>query len=185
MRILRVRSPSIAANFITSPSVKHPVATALAGAAGLLAAFAFANWRLAKRAQRANPPQGQFIEIDGVRLHYVERGTGKPLVLLHGNGSMIQDFESAGLIDLAARHYRVIVFDRPGFGHSSRPRSVIWGGGPGRLVHAGASPSRCPTGDYLGAFMGGVGRARSGHQAPAYGSSADLAFWILFSDCAC
>ena len=49
-----------------------------------------------------------------------------PLVLLHGNGSMIQDFESSGLIDLAAGNYRVIVFDRPGFGHSDRPRNVVW-----------------------------------------------------------
>jgi pimeloyl-ACP methyl ester carboxylesterase len=39
---------------------------------------------------------------------------------------MIQDFESSGLIDLAARNYRVIVFDRPGFGHSDRPRDVVW-----------------------------------------------------------
>ena len=63
---------------------------------------------------------------NGVRLHYVERGSGDPLVLLHGNGSMIQDFESSGLIDLAAKNYRVIVFDRPGFGHSDRPRNVVW-----------------------------------------------------------
>ena len=40
----------------------------------------------------------------GVRLHYVERGSGEPLVLLHGNGSMIQDFESSGLVDLAAKN---------------------------------------------------------------------------------
>jgi pimeloyl-ACP methyl ester carboxylesterase len=39
---------------------------------------------------------------------------------------MIQDFESSGLIDLAAKNYRVIVFDRPGFGHSDRPRNVVW-----------------------------------------------------------
>src|ERR1700709_2262316 len=39
---------------------------------------------------------------------------------------MIPDFQSSGLIDLAAEHYRVIVFDRPGFGHSSRPRDTIW-----------------------------------------------------------
>src|SRR6202044_630757 len=52
--------------------------------------------------------------------------SGTALVLLHGNGSMIQDFESSGLIDLAAKNYRVIVFDRPGFGHSDRPRNVVW-----------------------------------------------------------
>ena len=75
---------------------------------------------------RDNPPLGQFLEINAVRLHYIERGAGEPLVLLHRNGSMIQDFESTGLIDLAAKNYRVIVFDRPGFGHSDWPRNVIW-----------------------------------------------------------
>jgi pimeloyl-ACP methyl ester carboxylesterase len=39
---------------------------------------------------------------------------------------MIQDFETSGLLDLAAKTFRVIVFDRPGFGHSERPRSTIW-----------------------------------------------------------
>jgi pimeloyl-ACP methyl ester carboxylesterase len=48
------------------------------------------------------------------------------LVLLHGNGSMIQDFESSGLIDLAAKTHRVIAFDPPGFGHSERPRGKVW-----------------------------------------------------------
>jgi pimeloyl-ACP methyl ester carboxylesterase len=84
------------------------------------------NRHLAKSAENDNPPAGQFLEVNGVRLHYVERGSGAPLVLLHGNGSMIQDFESSGLIDLAAKNYRVIVFDRPGFGHSDRPRNVVW-----------------------------------------------------------
>jgi pimeloyl-ACP methyl ester carboxylesterase len=105
---------------------KHPAITALGGAAALAAVLAAANFHFARKAQRDNPPQGQFIDVDGVRLHYVERGNGRPLILLHGNGSMIQDFESSGLIDLAAETYRVIVFDRPGFGHSSRPRNVVW-----------------------------------------------------------
>ena len=80
--------------------------------AGALAASAILNRQLAKKAQRDNPPTGRFLEVDGVRIHYVERGAGRPLVLFHGNGSMIQDFESSGLIDLAAENYRVIVFDR-------------------------------------------------------------------------
>jgi pimeloyl-ACP methyl ester carboxylesterase len=105
---------------------QYPVTTSVAAAAGILAATAIVNRQLAEKAQRDNPPQGRFIDIDGVRLHYVERGDGRPLVLFHGNGSMIQDFESSGLIDLAAENYRVIVFDRPGFGHSLRPRNVVW-----------------------------------------------------------
>ena len=49
-------------------------------------------------------------------------GRGRAAGFLHGNGSMIQDFSSSGLLDKAARKYRVIVFDRPGFGYSKRPR---------------------------------------------------------------
>ena len=91
-----------------------------------LAASAVANHLLAKKAERANPAAGKFLDIQGVRLHFLERGRGEPLVLLHGNGSMIQDFDSSGLIDMAAEKYRVIAFDRPGYGHSERPRGTIW-----------------------------------------------------------
>jgi pimeloyl-ACP methyl ester carboxylesterase len=100
-----------------------PMAAAVVVAA---VASALLNRWLAQRAERRNPPIGRFLTVDGVRLHYVERGTGTPLVLLHGNGSMIEDFQCSGLIDLAAEKYRVIAIDRPGFGHSERPRSTIW-----------------------------------------------------------
>jgi pimeloyl-ACP methyl ester carboxylesterase len=91
-----------------------------------MAAMAAVNRYFAKEAEATNPPEGRFVEANGVRLHYVERGDGEPIVLLHGNGSMVQDFECSGLIDLAAKQYRVIAFDRPGFGHSERPRNVVW-----------------------------------------------------------
>ena len=68
----------------------HPVATGIVVA---LAAAAILNRGLATVAERRNPPKGRFITVHGVRLHYVERGTGSALVLLHGNGSMIEDFE--------------------------------------------------------------------------------------------
>jgi pimeloyl-ACP methyl ester carboxylesterase len=95
-------------------------------AAGVLGIAALVNHQLAKKAERRNRPIGRFLEVDGIRLHYLERGTGEPLILLHGNGSMIEDFEASGLIDMAAKKYRVIVFDRPGYGHSERPRGTIW-----------------------------------------------------------
>src|SRR6202161_41204 len=109
---------------------RNPKATSFVGAAavavGALPTFALVTLYFAKKAVHNNPPAGRFLDLNGVRLHYVERGSGEPLVLLHGNGSMIQDFESSGLIDLAVKSYRVIVFDRPGFGHSDRPRNVMW-----------------------------------------------------------
>lgn len=79
-------------------------------------------------AERRNPPIGVFIAFDGVRLHYIERGdpAAPCVVLFHGNGSMIQDLILSGLVDRLARDYRVICFDRPGFGYSERPRARIW-----------------------------------------------------------
>ena len=104
----------------------RPRGATLLASAAVLGATAFAVWWAARRAERANPPIGRFLEIDGVRLHYVERGAGEPVVLLHGNGSMIQDFATSGVLDRAAERYRVIVFDRPGYGYSARPRGRIW-----------------------------------------------------------
>ena len=108
------------------PSVVGKAVSVAAGLAVTAAGAALLNRWLAKRAEDRNPPIGRFITVAGVRLHYVDRGTGTPLILLHGNGSMIEDFQSSGLINSAAKSYRVIAFDRPGFGHSNRPRSVTW-----------------------------------------------------------
>ena len=123
---LKTRSPRSVAHKGYTGAQAHPYVMAAAATVGVLAISALVNRHLAKNAENDNPPAGQFLEVNGVRLHYIERGSGTPLVLLHGNGSMIQDFESSGLIDLAAKKYRVIVFDRPGFGHSDRPRNVVW-----------------------------------------------------------
>ena len=123
---LQTRSPRSLARNARTLAQAHPYVVAAAATVGALALLALVNQRLAKNAENDNPPAGQFLDVNGVRFHYVERGSGAPLVLLHGNGSMIQDFESSGLIDLAAKNYRVIVFDRPGFGHSDRPRNVVW-----------------------------------------------------------
>ena len=74
----------------------------------------------------ANPPRARFLDVTGVRLHYVERGSGEPLVLSPWQWQHDPGFRVERLIDLAAKDYRVIVFDRPGFGHSDRPRNVVW-----------------------------------------------------------
>jgi pimeloyl-ACP methyl ester carboxylesterase len=79
-----------------------------------------------KKAEQDNPPFGQFIEVDGVRLHYVDEGDGAPVVLLHGNTVQLQDFYASGLIERLAANHRVIAFDRPGFGYSERPRRRLW-----------------------------------------------------------
>ena len=95
-------------------------------AAAILGTTALVNARRARLAERNNPPPGRFLDIEEVRLHYLERGEGPPVVLLHGNGAMVQDFEISGIIEWLAQRYRVIAVDRPGFGHTNRPRSQRW-----------------------------------------------------------
>jgi pimeloyl-ACP methyl ester carboxylesterase len=94
----------------------------------VLAVLAIATAAFSALAERRNPPIGKFVEAQGLHLHYIERGNpGDPLVVVfHGNGSMIQDMTISGLIDLLSRRNRVVCFDRPGFGHSTRTRFRFW-----------------------------------------------------------
>lgn len=82
--------------------------------------------QLVSTAEAARSPGGEFITVNGTRLHYLEMGSGAPVVLLHGNGSMITDFVSSGVVECTAIGRRVIAFDRPGFGYSERPSDRRW-----------------------------------------------------------
>ena len=100
-----------------------------AAAAAVLAAMTAYNIYRVRKAEREHPPTGRFITVDGVRLHYIERGEGPPVVLLHGNVVTAEDFDTSGVLDLLATQHRVIAFDRPGFGYSDRPHGSAWSAG--------------------------------------------------------
>ncbi len=100
------------------PVIVAAVAAALAGTALAV------NWQ-ARRTERKYPPVGRFVTVDGVRLHYVEAGEGPPVVLLHGNASMLND-PLLSIFDRLSEKYRVVAFDRPGFGYSDRPKNRVW-----------------------------------------------------------
>jgi pimeloyl-ACP methyl ester carboxylesterase len=102
---------------------EHPLAAATLVAG---AALGLASGLAGKNAEREHPPTGEFAEIDGVELHYLEAGEGDPVVLLHGNGAMAEDFVISGLFDRLAENFRVIAPDRPGFGYTERPRDRVW-----------------------------------------------------------
>jgi pimeloyl-ACP methyl ester carboxylesterase len=101
----------------------------LVAAAATLAATTTYNIYRARKVEREHPPTGRFITVNGIRLHYIERGEGPPVVLLHGNMVMAEDFDTSGVLDLVATQHRVIAFDRPGFGYSDRPHGSPWGAG--------------------------------------------------------
>lgn len=60
-----------------------------------------------------------FRTNDGVRLHYLEAGAGKPLVLLHGISQTAEQFKFQ--IEGLADRYRVIALDLRGHGESEKP----------------------------------------------------------------
>ena len=74
--------------------------------------------------QRAFPPLGRMIEVDGAVLHVVDiglRDSGLPIVMLHGASSNLEAMRRP-LGDLLAKNHRVILIDRPGHGWSTRAR---------------------------------------------------------------
>ncbi|ETW14703.1 alpha/beta hydrolase fold protein [Roseivivax marinus] len=65
------------------------------------------------------PPIGQFVEVDGQRVHAWIEGSGPDLVLIHGASGNLRDF-TFRLADRLTDRYRVIAFDRPGLGYTER-----------------------------------------------------------------
>ena len=98
----------------------------LLACAAILAILAVLNGVLALQAERKHPPTGSFIQVDGTRLHYSDRGVGPPILLLHGNVVTGDDYNTSGIAEALVANHRVIIFDRPGFGYSQRPRWRPW-----------------------------------------------------------
>jgi pimeloyl-ACP methyl ester carboxylesterase len=92
----------------------------------MTAVLALLVYAVAKAVEYRNPPVGKFLEIDDTRLHYFERGSGAPVVFLHGNATLLQDFTLSEAFAAAATRGRAIAFDRPGFGYSTRPPARSW-----------------------------------------------------------
>jgi pimeloyl-ACP methyl ester carboxylesterase len=61
-----------------------------------------------------------FVTAGNTKLHYVDRGSGRPVVMIHGNPGDLHDFEF-GTLNLLARSYHTIAFDLPGHGLSKTP----------------------------------------------------------------
>jgi len=63
------------------------------------------------------PPEGEFVEVEGRRVHAVTRGSGPDLVLIHGASGSTRDM-TFGLMPRLTDRYRVTAFDRPGLGYT-------------------------------------------------------------------
>jgi pimeloyl-ACP methyl ester carboxylesterase len=62
--------------------------------------------------------KGKFVDLEGHRTHYLKKGNGDPLILLHG--FFYDSYLWAENIDALAEKFEVYVIDLWGFGYSTR-----------------------------------------------------------------
>ncbi|GJD50893.1 2-hydroxy-6-oxononadienedioate/2-hydroxy-6-oxononatrienedioate hydrolase [Methylobacterium crusticola] len=107
------------------------VLTLAAGLAGglvlaLLLAGVLATWFITLRIEARYPPAGHRVPVEGGHLAVLEAGPGEgapsrgTVVLLHGASANAMDPMQAIGRRLAGDGFRVLAFDRPGFGWSDR-----------------------------------------------------------------
>ena len=72
-----------------------------------------------KEISAAFPFESKFIEVEGSKIHYVEEGTGDPILFLHGNPT--SSYLWRNIIPYAAKVGRAIAPDLIGMGKSDKP----------------------------------------------------------------
>ena len=72
-----------------------------------------------KQISAAFPFESKFIEVEGSKIHYVEEGTGDPILFLHGNPT--SSYLWRNIIPYAAKVGRAIAPDLIGMGKSDKP----------------------------------------------------------------
>ena len=129
-------------------------------AAALVVLVAFAAlflWtrRLSAQAEMEHPDLGRRVEAEGVRLHYVERGSGRPVVFLHGAFGGVQDY-TATIFDPASRRWRALAFDFAGHGYSERPSEPMTPATHARLIAIALAKLRVERPVLVGFSFGGT-----------------------------
>ena len=62
------------------------------------------------------------FDSNGVKIHYVVKGKGDPVILIHGlYASATGNWQGPGIMAELAKHYQVIAFDLRGHGQSGKP----------------------------------------------------------------
>ena len=64
------------------------------------------------------PFQPHYVEVNGMRIHYVDEGKGEVILCLHGEPSWSYLYRK--MIPILSQKYRVIALDFIGFGRSDK-----------------------------------------------------------------
>jgi pimeloyl-ACP methyl ester carboxylesterase len=86
-------------------------------ALALVGLVLFSAWT-ARQVEKGLPPAGRFITIDGARIHYLDQGSGPPLLMIHGLSGQMHNFTHS-LLDRLKHEHRIVILDRPGSGYST------------------------------------------------------------------
>ena len=72
------------------------------------------------------PFNSRFIEVLGRKIHYVEHGSGDPVLFIHGNPTSSYLWRNVipGVVERTGR--RAIALDLLGFGRSDKPDDVVY-----------------------------------------------------------
>jgi pimeloyl-ACP methyl ester carboxylesterase len=73
----------------------------------------------AQQGKEATPRLDKFVTVYGAKIHYVEAGSGAPLILIHGLADDASIWDS--VIPALSAKFRVIALDQIGFGRSDKP----------------------------------------------------------------
>ncbi len=68
-----------------------------------------------------NQGYGEYVTVSGIRIRYLVRGSGPPVLMIHGFGGFLETW--AFNIPPLSRRYRVYAVDLPGHGLSDKPKS--------------------------------------------------------------
>ena len=121
-----VRSPRSLVLKSRSIAQAHPFAVAAGTTVGALGIAALVNRRLARNAEHDNPPRWSIPRDKRGPAPLCGAGLRNGAGLAAWQRQHDSRFRIQWLDRFGRQDYRVIVFDRPGFGHSDRPRNVVW-----------------------------------------------------------
>lgn len=105
----------------------------------------------------------RFVNAGGLRTHYLEAGSGAPLVLIHGGGAgadSVGNWKAA--LPHFARHFRVIAPDMLGFGDTDKPDP------------AGFGYSQAARVEHMRSFLGALGIERASFIGNSMGGATAL-----------
>jgi pimeloyl-ACP methyl ester carboxylesterase len=89
------------------------------------------------RNEREVALEGHFIDVNGYRTYYLDRGTGPTILLLHGASIAIDAYLTwRPAVAHLSRTFRVLAFDQPGFGRTDMPKDGLYMNRLARVDHA-------------------------------------------------